>query len=600
LILLDTILCELYFRGMSRRSGAVHVATTKRVYKGRVYETHLLRRTYRAGGKVKHQTLGNLSHLPSDLIETIRCRLRGEPASDSRPWEIVRTFPHGHVLAVLGTLQSLGLEAILASRPSRQRSLVIAMIVARVLQPASKLATARALQDETATTSLGLELGLGGERIGEHELYGALDWLLQWQSRIENKLARKHLSEGTLILYDVTSSYYTGHRSGLVQFGYDRDGKRGFPQIVYGLLCSAEGCPVAIEVFAGNTADPQTLSTQITKVRRRFGVHRVVFVGDRGMVTSRRIDEELRGVDGLEWITALRADTIRLLAEQGVIQRSLFDERDLAEVVSPDFPGERLIVCRNPLLAAERARKRTELLAATERQLDEVVAATQRTKNPLSGRAAIGLRVGRVLNRLKVGKHFELTIDDSRFSYRRNEARIAAEAELDGIYVIRTCVRPELLTSEDTVRAYKDLSTVERAFRCLKTVDLKIRPIFHWLDDRIRAHVFLCMLAYYVEWHMREKLASLLFDDHQRDEAEATRTSIVQLAPRSHSARAKDKTKQTEDGLPVHSFRTLLADLGTLAKNRVRVRGESGSEFYELTQPTPLQQRALDLLGMAL
>jgi Transposase DDE domain len=600
LILLDTILCELYFRGMSRRSGAVHVATTKRVYKGRVYETHLLRRSYREGGKVQHQTLGNLSHLPSDLIETIRCRLRGEPASDSRPWEIVRTFPHGHVLAVLGTLQSLGLEAILASRPSRQRSLVIAMIVARVLQPASKLATARALQDETATTSLGLELGLGGERIGEHELYGALDWLLQWQSRIENKLARKHLSEGTLILYDVTSSYYTGHRSGLVQFGYDRDGKRGFPQIVYGLLCSAEGCPVAIEVFAGNTADPKTLSTQITKVRRRFGVHRVVFVGDRGMVTSRRIDEELRGVDGLEWITALRADTIRLLAEQGVIQRSLFDERDLAEVVSPDFPGERLIVCRNPLLAAERARKRTELLAATERQLDEVVAATQRTKNPLSGRAAIGLRVGRVLNRLKVGKHFELTIDDSRFSYRRNEARIAAEAELDGIYVIRTCVRPELLTSEDTVRAYKDLSTVERAFRCLKTVDLKIRPIFHWLDDRIRAHVFLCMLAYYVEWHMREKLASLLFDDHQRDEAEATRTSIVQLAPRSHSARAKDKTKQTEDGLPVHSFRTLLADLGTLAKNRVRVRGESGSEFYELTQPTPLQQRALDLLGMAL
>jgi hypothetical protein len=600
LILLDTILRELYFLGMSRRSGAVHVATTKRVYQGRVYETHLLRRTYRAGGKVKHQTLGNLSHLPSDLIETIRCRLRGQPASDSRPWEIVRTFPHGHVLAVLGTLQSLGLEAILASRPSRERSLVIAMIVARILQPASKLATARALQEATASTSLGLELGLGQERIGEHELYGALDWLLQRQSRIETKLARKHLSEGTLILYDVTSSYYTGHRSGLVQFGYDRDGKRGFPQIVYGLLCSAEGCPVAIEVFAGNTADPTTLSTQITKVRRRFGVHRVVFVGDRGMITSRRIDEELRGVDGLEWITAVRADTIRLLAEQGVIQRSLFDERDLAEVVSPDFPGERLIVCRNPLLAAERARKRTELLAATERQLDEVVAATQQTKNPLSGRAAIGLRVGRMLNRHKVGKHFELTIDDSRFSYRRNEARIAAEAELDGIYVIRTCVSSEVLTSEDTVRSYKDLSTVERAFRCLKTVDLKIGPIFHWLDDRIRAHVFLCMLAYYVEWHMRQKLAPLLFDDHERDEAEATRASIVQPAPRSDAAGAKDKTKQTEDGLPVHSFRTLLADLGTLAKNRVRVRGESRSEFYELTQPTMLQQRALDLLGIAL
>jgi transposase len=583
---------------MSRRSGAVHVATTKRVYKGRVYETHLLRRTYRDGGKVKHQTLGNLSHLPGDLIEMIRSRLRGQNTAESRPWEILRTFPHGHVAAVLGTLKKLGLETILSSRLSRERSLVIAMIVARIIQPASKLATARALQEETATSSLGLELGLGQERIDEQELYAALDWLIQRQSRIENKLARQHLSEGTLILYDVTSSYYTGHRSALIQFGYDRDGKRGFPQIVYGLLCNAEGCPVAIEVFAGNTSDPNTLGAQITKVRRRFGVRRVVFVGDRGMITSKRIDEELRGVDDLEWITALRADTIRLLADQGVIQPSLFDERDLAEVVSSDFPGERLIVCRNPLLAAERARKRADLLAATERQLDEVVAATQRAKNPLSGQAAIGLRVGRVLNRHKVGKHFELTITDGSFSYRRKEAQIAAEAALDGIYVIRTCVRPEVLTSEDTVRAYKDLSTVERAFRCMKTVDLKIRPIFHWLDDRICAHVFLCMLAYYVEWHMREKLASLLFDDHQRDEAEAMRASIVQPAPRSEAARAKDKTKRTEDGLPVHSFRTLLADLGTLAKNRVRVRGEPGSEFFELTQPTMLQQRALDLLGI--
>jgi transposase len=562
--------------------------------------THLLRRTYREGGKVNHQTLGNLSHLPSDLIETIQRRLRGESSADSKPWEIVRTFPHGHVLAVLGMLRSLGLESILASRPSRQRSLIIAMIVARILQPASKLATARSLQEETATTSLGLELSLGPERIGEQELYGALDWLLERQTRIENKLAGKHLSEGTLILYDVTSSYYTGHRSGLIQFGYNRDGKRGFPQIVYGLLCNAEGCPVAIEVFAGNTADSKTLSAQITKVRRRFGVHRVVFVGDRGMITSRRIDEELRGVNGLDWITALRADTIRLLAEQGIIQPSLFDERDLAEVVSPEFPDERLIVCRNPLLAAERARKRAELLAATERQLDEIVTATRRAQKPLSGQAKIGLRVGRVLNRHKVGKHFELTIDDDSFSYRRNEARIAAEGELDGIYVIRTSVKPEALTSEDTVRAYKDLSTVERAFRSLKTVDLKVRPIFHWLDDRIRSHVFLCMLAYYVEWHMREKLAPLLFDDHERAEAEATRDSIVQPAPRSEAARAKDKTKQTADGLPVHSFRTLLADLGTLAKNSVRVQGESGSAFYELTRPTPLQQRALELLGIAL
>ena len=514
---------------MSQRSGAVHVATTKRVYKGRVYQTHLLRRSYREGGKVKHQTLGNLSHLPLDLIETIRRRLRGE--SPSGPFEILRSFPHGHVLAVLGTLKNLGLEPILASRPSRERTLVIAMIVTRILEPASKLATARMLQEETATTSLGLELGLGQDRIAEQELYGALDWLLERQTRIENKLARKHLFEGTLILYDVTSSYYTGHRSALIQFGYNRDGKRRFPQIVYGLLCNAEGCPVAIEVFAGNTADTKTLSAQVAKVRQRFGIRRVVFVGDRGMITSRRIDEELRGVDGLDWITALRADTIRLLAEQGVIQPSLFDERDLAEVVSPEFPDERLIVCRNPLLAEERARKRAELLAATERHLDEIVAATKRARKPLSGQAKIGLRVGRVLNRHKVGKHFELTIGDKSFSYCRNATRIEAEAALDGIYVIRTSVKPEAFTSEGAVRAYKDLSSVEHAFRCLKTVDLKIRPIFHWLDDRIRAHVFLCMLAYYVEWHMREMLAPILFDDHERDEAEATRASIVQ--PRS-------------------------------------------------------------------
>jgi transposase len=472
------------------------------------------------------------------------------------------------------------------------------MIVARILQPASKLATARALQEETATTSLVVELDLGPDRIEEQELYDALDWLLARQTRIENKLARKHLYEGTLILYNVTSSYYTGHRPSLVQFGYNRDGKRRFPQIVYGLLCNAEGCPVAIEVFAGNTTDSKTLSAQINKVRRRFGVHRVVFVGDRGMITSRRIDEELRGVDGLDWITALRADTIRLLAEQGIIQPSLFDERDLAEVVSSDFPDERLIVCRNPLLATERARKRTELLAATAQELDKIVAATTRARNRLSGREKIALRVGRVLNRHKVGKHFELTIRDDSFSYSRNQPRIAEEAALDGIYVIRTSVRPGALTAENTVRAYKDLSSVERAFRSIKTVDLKVRPIFHWLDDRIRGHVFLCMLAYYVEWHMREKLAPVLFDDHERDEAEATRASIVEPAPRSKAARAKDASKQTEDGMPVHSFRTMLKDLGTLAKNRVRLRGETGSEFYELTHASPVQQRALDLLGI--
>lgn len=580
---------------MPSRSGAVHVATTKRTYKGRVYETHLLRRTYRDGDQVKHQTLGNLSHLPPDLIETIRRRLRGDAPEASGPWEILRSLPHGHIAAVLGTLKALGLDSLLASRPCRERSLVVAMIVARIVQPASKLATTRALREETATTSLGRELALG--TIEDEELFEALDWLFQRQTRIETKLAKNHLSDGTLVLYDVSSSYYTGHRSALLQFGYSRDGKRGLPQIVYGLLCNAEGCPVAIEVFAGNTADPKTLGPQIAKVRKRFGVHRVVFVGDRGMITSRRIDDELRDVEGLDWISALRADSIKILASQGVIQPSLFDQRDLAEVISPDYPGERLIVCRNPLLAVERARKRRELLAATEKELEKIAAATRRAQNPLRGDAQIGLRTGRVVNRYKVSKHFELTIRNDDFSYRRNEAHIAEESALDGIYVIRTSVSEGRIASEDTVRAYKDLSKVERAFRSIKTVDLKVRPIFHWLDDRIRAHVFLCMLAYYVEWHMRRKLAPILFDDHERAEAEALRDSIVSRAPRSEAARAKDATRRTEDDLPVHSFRSLLADLGTLAKNRVRLADAPGTELELTTLPTPLQQRAFDLLG---
>lgn len=583
---------------MPSRDGAVHVATTKRAYNGRVYESHLLRRTYREGGKVKHQTLGNLSHLPPDLIETIRRRLRDGATPESTPWKIVRTLPHGHVAATLGTLKSLELEDVLASRPCRERSLVIAMIVARIIQPASKLATARALEDETATTSLGIELDL--DAVTETELYGALDWLLERQTRIETKIAKKHLSDGTLVLYDVTSSYYTGRRSELSQFGYNRDGKKRFPQIVYGLLCSADGCPVAIEVFAGNTSDTKTLGSQIKKVRRRFGIERVVFVGDRGMITSKRIDEELRDVEGLDWITALRADNIKVLASQGTIQPSLFDERDLAEVESPDYPGERLVVCRNPALAEERARKRAELLAATEKLLDEIVEATKRKRTPLRGEAKIGLRVGRVINRHKMSKHFILEIGAASFSYKRDEPAITEEAALDGIYVIRTSVKPEAFKPQKAVKAYKDLSKVERAFRSIKTVDLKVRPIFHWLDDRIRAHVFLCMLAYYVEWHMRRKLATILFDDHEREEAEATRASVVAPAPRSEAARKKDADKKTVDGLPVLSFRSLLEHMGTMAKNRVRPAADSSLEFFEVTQATPVQRRAFELLGVAM
>lgn len=578
-----------------RNAGAMHVATTKRTYHGKVYVSYLLRRSYRENGKVKHETLANLSHLPPDIVETIRRRLAGETPAEAI--EIVRNLPHGHVAAVLGTLRQIGLEEFLASRPGRERALAVALIVMRLIAPQSKLATCRGLKEETATSSLAVDLELGP--IAEEEIYQALDWLAARQTRIETKLARKHLQDGTLVLYDVSSSYYTGHHPSLVQFGYNRDGKQGFPQIVYGLLCNPEGCPVAIEVFQGNTSDPNTLASQVSKLRERFRVQRVVLVGDRGMITSKRIDQSLRGVEGLEWITALRSESIRQLVEKGLIQPSLFDERDLAEICSPDYPDERLVVCRNPLLADERAHKRQELLAATEKKLEEIAAATRRERRPLRGAAKIGLRVGKVLNHYKVGKHFVLEIEEDRFAYRRDEARIAEEAALDGLYVIRTSVKPTEFSSTDAVRAYKSLSKVERAFRSMKTIDLHVRPIYHWLDQRIRGHVFLCMLAYYVEWHMRKRLAPILFDDHDRASAERLRASIVSPAPRSEAARQKDRTYHTASGEPVHSFRTLLADLATLCKNRVRLPSNPSAEFYQITPPTPTQREAFRLLGLA-
>jgi len=583
---------------MARRSGSVHVATTTRQVKDKVYRTYLLRRSYREDGKVKHETVGNISHLPPDIIDFIRARLRGDlPPGGADGFEILRTLPHGHVAAVLGTLRSIGLDNLLASRPSPERTLILAMIAARIIDPRSKLATARGLQDETATTSLGLELDL--ELESPRQLYEALDWLGERQRRIENKLAKKHLRDGSLILYDVSSSFYTGTHCSLAHFGHNRDGKNGYPQIVYGLLCNADGCPIAVEVFEGNTSDPKTLQSQVDKIRKRFRLQRVIIVGDRGMITSKRIDETLREVEGLDWITALRSASIKKLVEQGQIQLSLFDERDLMEIQSPDYPGERLVVCRNPFLAEKRARKRQELLAATEKKLDEIVTATKRPKKPLKGKDKIGLRVGKNLNRYKVGKHFILEITGDSFSYRRDEEKITQEAALDGFYVIRTSVSEDLLESESTVRAYKDLSKVERAFRSLKTVDLKVRPIYHWLEDRVRAHVFLCMLTYYLEWHMRRSLESILFDDDDKAEAESLRESIVAPAKRSRRARRKDATKRTHDDLPVHSFQTLLADLGTLAKNLVRTAGEPAVEFYMLTRPTELQRRVFDLLGVS-
>ena len=585
---------------MAKREGAVHVATTRRTFSGKVYETHLLRRTYREGRKVKHQTLGNISHLPAPVIELVRGALRGETyVPISAAFEILEGLPHGHVAAVLGTLRKLDLERILAYSPSRNRELVVAMVVARIIDPLSKLATCRGLRAETKFTSLGKCLGLGS--VTEDELYEAMDWLVSSQGRIEGKLAKRHLEEGCLVLYDVTSTYYTGSHCSLAEFGHNRDGKKRFPQVVFGLLCNREGCPVAVEVFKGNVGDPKTLGSQLRKVRERFGLRRVVIVGDRGMITEARIREELSPAEGLDWISALRGPAIRALVEAGSIQLSLFDERDLAEVRSPDYPGERLIACRNPLLAEERGRKREELLQATEKELEKIVVATQRKRAPLKGKYLIGVRVGKVLGRYKVGKHFKLHISDDGFRYERDTERIATEAALDGIYVIRTSVPAEELNTEGTVLAYKGLSVVEQAFRSLKSVDLKVRPIYHRLADRVRAHVFLCMLAYYVEWHMRRALSPILFDDEE--ETDDQRASVVAPARRSPKAKRKAQTKHTVNGEPVHSFRTLLLDLATIAKNHVLTTAPGGGkpvEFDMITTPTPLQRRAFELLRVSL
>jgi len=588
-----------YKGGMSKKKYSVHVAPIKRRHNGKTYVTYLLRRTFREDGKVKHVTVGNLSDLPEDLIEVIRGRLSGDlQPADVHGMEIVRSLPHGHVAAVLGTLKKIGLDRLISSKPCREAELVVAMVALRIISPGSKLANLTGLRPETAEHSLGGELQL--EDVETSEMYTAMDWLLKRQTRIENKLAKQHLADGMLVLYDVSSSYYTGRQSELIKMGYSRDGKPGEPQIVYGLLCAPDGCPVAIEVFSGNTADPTTFTAQVNKIRKRFGIRRVVLVGDRGMITSKRIDEDLREEEGLDWITALRNDSIKKLVANDAIQLSLFDERDLAEVTSADYPGERLVVCRNPLLAAERARKRNELLAAAEKKLEGVAKAVSRTRQPLRGKEQIGLRIGRELKTTKMRKHFELTIEDDSFTYRRLEEKIAEEAALDGLYVIRTSVPAQTLSAEQTEGAYKDLSQVESAFRSMKSVDLEVRPIYHWKDDRIRAHVFLCMLAYYVEWHMRGKLAELLFDDHEREQAEQARASIVAKAPRSEAAKQKDHSRRTSDGFPVQSFQCLLKDLATLCKNRMRWKASPDAQFDQLTVPTDLQRRVFGILGLAI
>ena len=554
----------------------------------------LLRESVREGPRIRKRTLANLSAWPPEKVALLRHVLRGDPlVPPADAVEILRTRPHGHVAAVLGTLRRLELDRCLDVQPSRLRDLSIAMIVARLFDPCSKLATARGLGEDTLFTSLGELLHL--ERADADELYAAMDWLLARQARVEAKLARRHLAEGALVLYDVTSTYFEGRTCPLAQFGHNRDGKRDKVQIVFGLLCNAEGCPVAVEVFNGHTGDPTTLAPQVQKLQERFGVERVVLIGDRGLITEARIRKDLQPA-GLAWITALRTTAIRHLVEQGTLQLSLFDERDLAEISSPDYPGERLIVCRNPLLAGERARKREALLHATEEALAPIATATRRTRQPLRGEAEIGKRVGAVLGRYKVGKHFRIEITPTSFSYTRDDARIAQEAALDGLYVIRTNVPAEQLSAPETVRAYKRLSATERAFRSFKTVDLHVRPIYHHLADRVRAHVFLCFLAYYVEWHMRQALAPILFDDEDPAAGEAQRTSVVAPAQRSPGAQRKAQRLCTEDGTAVHSFATLLQDLATVAKNRVRL---GGVEVDIVTTPTPLQQQAFDLLNVS-
>lgn len=590
----------MYNVGMSvDKHRSVHVAKVTKTYKGKQYTSVLLRRTYREGGKVKHETLGNLSDLPPDVIEFIQKRLGGEldDTAPRGPFEIVRSLPHGNVVAVLNTATNLGLESLLGSRRCRARDLVLALVVSRVLSPRSKLSTSGSLQAATAKNTLASELGLG--EVTVHELYEAMDWLLSRQTRIETKLAKKHLHDGLLVLFDVSSSYYTGRKSSLVTHGYSRDHRGDQPQIVYGLLCDAQGRPVAVEVFPGNTADPVTFTQIVTRVRKRFGIDRVVFVGDRGMITTARINEDLRDIKGLEWISALRSEGIRKLVKAQVIQRSLFDERDLAEVTCEDFPGERLIVCRNPQLADERARKREALLQATEKQLEPIRQATLRKRQPLRGKDKIGLRVGKVIGKYKMQKHFELTITEDSFAYTRQQDAIEAEAALDGIYVVRSSLDAETMEAEDVVKTYKSLSHVERAFRCLKTVDLRLRPIYHHKDDRIRAHVFICMLAYYVEWHMRAKLQSLLFDDHDREAAQADRSSVVAPVIRSAAAKRKDSTRKTEDGYPVQSLQDLLSDMATLTRNRIRI-SEYDAEYDKVTTPTPYQRHVLGLLDVSL
>jgi transposase len=556
----------------------------------------LLRESYRDEGKVKTRTLANLSYWPEHKVQTLKRALKGLPAAVDlcEAFEITRSLPHGHVAAVLGTAQRLGMQELIDATPSRKRDLVTAMLVAQVIDPGSKLATARGLRTETATSSLGQLLGVCG--CDEDDLYAAMDWALARKDAIENALAARHLVNGTLVLYDVSSAAFEGRTCPLGAIGHPKDGVKGRLQIVYGLLCSPAGAPIAIEVFEGNTADPNTLAAQIDKVKNRFGLSRVCLVGDRGMLTNARIREELRPAQ-LDWISALRAPQIKALVETDALQLSLFDEQDLVEITSPEFPGERLVCCHNPVLAEERARKRGELLAATEKELTPIATATGRAKRPLRGTDKIALRVGNVVNHYNMAKHFTLEITDESFTFTRNTEAIAAEAALDGIYVLRTSLPEQTLNQHDVVLRYKNLADVERFFRTLNT-ELDIRPIRHRLADRVRAHVFLRMLSYYISWHMKQALAPILFVDNDKPAAATKRANPVAAAQRSDEALNKAARKRTTEDTPVHSFTSLLADLATLCANQIQPTDDMPA-FTMTTTPTPLQRRAFELLDVS-
>ena len=573
---------------MASRTGTAHVVTTKRAYKDKVYFTHLLRRSYRENGKVKNETLGNLSHLPDALIDIIRRSLQGEtfvPASQA--FEVLRSRAHGHVQAVAVAMQRLGLAWVIASTPSRERDRVLAMVASRIVQPDTKLATSRRWHSSTLAEDFGVADAT------EDDLYVAMDWLLTRQDAIEKKLAARHLREGALVLYDLSSSYFEGSTCPLAKRGYSRDGRPGTLQVNYGLLTDARGCPVAVSVFEGNTSDSLTFLPAVQRVRERFGLAQVVMVGDRGMVSQKAIDE-LRGQGGIDWITALKSVSIRSLVEQGHLQLGLFDQRNLAEITSPDYPGERLVACRNDALARLRAHKRESLLQSTEALLSLVKASVDAGR--LTGQDKIGVQVGKIINRHKVAKHFELSIGDAALNWARRQDAINAEAALDGLYVIRTSLDAKRMDAPDCVRSYKALSNVERAFRSLKTVDLKVRPIHHRLADRVRAHILLCMLAFYVEWHMREAWRELMFADTDQA-AKATRDPVAP-AMRSASASAKAASKVLEDEQPAHSFATLMAEMSTLVRNTCRApsAGADAPTFEVLTTATAHQQRAMALI----